>query len=123
MSSIQIDNDPTSLTFNDIKIVNGDLVLISGVDEVTQEILCSLRTFLGEWFLDNSIGVPWFQQVFVKNVEKSVVDALIINTICSVPGVQTLLSYTSTINTSTRAMTISFKAQSTSGIVNYSGSV
>jgi len=47
----------------------GSAALVSGrTSESTREAIaqaarCRLRTFLGEWFLDSSIGVPWFEQV------------------------------------------------------------
>ena len=32
-----------------------------------QRIDCRLRTFLGEFWLDQSIGIPYFQEILKKN--------------------------------------------------------
>lgn len=123
MSTIALDLDPLSANYGDILIASGQLSLISGVDEITQNVLQNLRTFLTEWFLDTTVGVPWFQQILVKNPERSKVDAVLINAILSTPGIQGLLAYSSTVDEKTRSLSVAFKAQSTQGIVNYAGLV
>lgn len=123
MSDIGLILDPIDLDFGDVEIVNGDLVLVTGVDEIQQNVLQNLKTFLGEWFLDNTIGVPYFQQILIKNPDQSKIDAIIQNTIADTPGIIQLLTYSSTIDTKNRSLSISFKALSTSGVVDYKGLV
>lgn len=123
MSDIKIENNIGSLNFGDVVIENGDLVLVEGLQEITQNVLQNLRTFFNEWFLDTTIGVPYFQQILVKNPDQGKVDALLIQAILSTPGIIQLLQYSSTIDTGARKLTVSFKALSTSGIVDYRGLV
>lgn len=40
----------------DLAIEGGDLAIVSGADELVQHIGIRLRTILGEWFQDPSIG-------------------------------------------------------------------
>lgn len=128
MADISLDLRPQSSTYKDLLVVNNDLILTSdanpaGTNNVQQDILQRLSFFLGEWFLDNTIGLPWFQQILVKNPDISKIDALFVNTILGTPGVVNLASYSFTPNFAQRTLKIAFSAVTTSGTVNYSGSI
>ena len=45
----------------DLEITNNDLSLTYGVDSRRQHLEIRLRTFLSEWFLDTTVGVPYVQ--------------------------------------------------------------
>lgn len=121
MTDIALDLDQTSLTYRDVIVENGDLQLVGGGPAIIQHILQRLGIFLGEWFLDNTIGVPYFQQVLVKNPNQAIIDAIFINQILNVPGVTQVTKYSFTANAATRQLTTNFTAQTTTGIVNYAG--
>ena len=124
MSDILIDQNPTSSTFNDLVIQNGDLVITpTQLDAVQQHILQRLRIFLGEWFLDNTIGLPYFQQILVKNPNQAVIDGLLQNQIATTPGVVQLSSFSANVNFTTRVLSVSFSALTTTGTVSYNGLV
>lgn len=117
-----------NINTNDLLIVDNDLVLTTDVDPngtnpILQDILQRMRLFLGEWFLDNSVGVPYFQQIFVKNPDMSKVEAIFIEIILSTNGVDSLIDYTFTSNNQLRQFEVSFSAQTTKGIVDYSGTL
>lgn len=120
---VALDLSPASLNFNDLLVQANDLVLVSGAAEILQHVLQNLRTFLGEWFLDNTVGIPYFQQILVKNPNLGDVDALIQKAINRTPGVTALSKYSSDLNTATRQLFVTFQAQTTSGTVNYTGLV
>lgn len=121
MTDIALDLDPVSLTYRDVQIVSGDLVLVGGGPAILQHILQRLGIFLGEWFLDNTIGVPYFQQVLVKNPNQAIIDAIFLTQILNVPGVTQVTKYAFRANAETRQLNITFTAQTTTGIVNYAG--
>jgi hypothetical protein len=128
MVDLSLDLNPVSPTYKDLKVVNGDLVLTSdadasGTDPVQQNILQRLGMCLGEWFLDNTQGVPWFQQILVKNPNQASIDAIVRNTILGTPGVTQLLSYSLVPDFRNRIAKISFVARKTSGTVSYSGTI
>lgn len=111
------------LNFGDIVIANGDLVLTSdanpaGTNPVLQNILQNLRMFQGEWFMDTSQGLPWFDMT-AKGSEQATVDALIQGAILGTPGVRQLTQYTSTANRAGRMLSVTFSAVTTSGVVDY----
>ena len=127
MSDLSIVANPLSSNYRDLLIVNGDLVLTSdadpaGTNNVLQNILQRLRFFLGEWFLDNTQGTPWFQQILIKGPTKAVVDGIIQQRIAGTPGVLSITKYSSTFNSGNRIISVSFSALTTSGMVSYSGS-
>jgi hypothetical protein len=48
---------------NDLVIENGDFVFARGIDAVAQSCRIALQMFEGEWFLDQSVGIPYWQQI------------------------------------------------------------
>lgn len=96
----------------DLDIVNNQLVIVRGADEVRQRIIQRLRTIQGEWFLDRRVGVPYFGNIFVKQVVPSNVNAIIQTTIIETPGVFELISYEADLS-SARVLTIAFSARVT----------
>lgn len=96
-----------------VTFVNNDLVFVEGSEEVAQLILERLRTFLGEWFLDVTIGVPYFEEVLVKN--PTAAESVLKREIILTPGVLELLEFTFTVDKSTRKATLNFKVISTDG--------
>jgi hypothetical protein len=128
MVDLSLDLNPVSPTYKDLLVVAGDAVLTSdanpaGTNPIQQNILQRIAFCLGEWYLDNTQGLPWFQQMLVKNPRQAAFDAVIQNTILGTPGVTQLLSYSATPNFLNRTASISFRAMTTAGIVSYSGTV
>lgn len=87
MIDIQLNNEW------DLNLVNGDLVLLRGADEVCQHIKQRLLTFLGEWFLDLGIGLPWLQQILEKPADLQTVEAILQKAIRESPGVLELQAF------------------------------
>ncbi|MEW5803904.1 MAG: hypothetical protein AB1847_17555 [bacterium] len=106
-------------TEGDILIQKGDLVLISGIDAIRQHLSQKIKTFYGEWFLHMAIGVPYFQQVFVKNPNLQVIDSIFKREIINTPGIVQLLEFNLNINSSTRVLNLVFKARTDEGIIDF----
>jgi len=120
MSDIKMDLDTASPTYGDILVdANGTVVLTVGLEAIRQNLLQRLRVFRGEWFLDNTIGLPYFQQILVKNPDQAKIDALLINQILSTPGVIQLVSFSSIANFTNRTLQIAFEVITTSGRIVY----
>lgn len=99
--------------------LTNDLVFVNGVTSVTQtqsEIVAqrlkiTLYTFLGEWFLDTTIGVPYFQQIFGKVRSKAAIDVIFQNVISADAGVVEIREFTSSMSTGDRGYTMTFKVR------------
>ena len=61
----------------DVAIENNRLVWTShnSDEEISQRLVQNLKFFLGEWFLDQTEGLPYFQAVFVKGTPPDIIEA------------------------------------------------
>ena len=110
-----LDNDPLSPTYGDL-IYDNSSVTVTGSQAggVAQKLTIKLRTFLGEWFLNTSTGVPYYQQIFGKVRSKATIDSIFIEKIVEEPDVVELVEFTSEI-LNDRTYTISFRVRTTLG--------
>jgi len=123
MADLSLNYDPDLLgtpAYGDLKMVNGDLVLTNdvdqnGTDSTLQSVCQRLRLYLGEWFMNTSAGVPWYQQILVKNANPSHIDGLLRDCILGTPGVVALLAYSSTANHAQRSFHVTFTIQTAAG--------
>jgi hypothetical protein len=105
----------------DISVVNSDLVLTEGQEAIEQNLRQRLQTFFKEWFLDNRIGIPYFEQVLVKNPDPIVVDSIFKKEIIETPGIEELIEFNASLDKSLRELNLSFKARTIDGgVINFS---
>lgn len=128
MADLSLNLNPASMSYYDLVFSGGDLVLTSdanpsGTNNILQNILQRMRFFLGEWFLDLTQGLPYLQQILIKNPNQSNVDAIFLNCIAGTPGVMQIQSYSFSLNRALRVLSVSFSCVTTQGIVNYTGSI
>ena len=99
---------------HDLVLVDGNVPLYPGVD---QRIDCVLRTFLGEWWLDRTQGLPYFAEMLKKNPDLSVVRQAFAAVILSVPGVRKIIKLETKFTASTRTLSVNFEVQGTDATV------
>lgn len=78
---------------------------LNAPDGVAQAIKTRLLLFRGEWFLDVTDGTPWTTQVLDKYTQDQY-DAAIQDRILGTPGVVQITSYSSSVNTAARTLTV-----------------
>jgi len=93
----------------DVDIDNYDFQLVSGIDEVVQQVKIRLLFFKGEWFLNTAQGLPFYDDILVKNPNIPNIDNIIKAEIVNTPNVNELLSYESEYNNTNRSLSISFE--------------
>ena len=72
MISLALDKD------HDIFInSNGNLDLITGIEALSQKCEQRILLFLGEWFLDVTRGLPYFQNILGYGKDKAIVTNII----------------------------------------------
>lgn len=96
-------------------IIGRGTTRISGAAQVAQLVKCRLLTIFGEWKLDNSLGLPWFEAIFTKQVRPSDIEAAIANIIRGTAGVQQLITIDIDADYRARSLGISFTALSDYG--------
>lgn len=70
----------------DLSLIEGDFPAIVGVEGVASDLGSRLQTFLGEYFLDLSIGLPYFTEIFGKPTNARL-EAIFREEILKTPGV------------------------------------
>jgi hypothetical protein len=103
----------------DLEVGATDLSMVTGADGVRQHLAQRLKTFAGEWFLDRRIGVPYLQQVMVKNPDPVVLDSAFKAEIIATPGIEELMAFELAMDAAARQLQLSFVAQSIEGPIIY----
>lgn len=81
---------------------------------VGQRLKIRLLTFMGEWFLDTTYGVPYWQRLLgIKQTSKSAIDLIFQQQILSEPGVKEIVSFDSTFQN--RQYSLSFRVKVVTG--------
>lgn len=101
----------------DLVIQNGDLVLIDHAERVAQQVLITLREWLGEWFLDTRDGVPYLEYILVKNPNENHIRQILTEKISSVEGVSSVKSMTLAMNNFSRTLAVEYEAETIYGLV------
>lgn len=92
----------------DMRVVDGDFVLIDGFEEIRQEVATSLQLYEGEARLDQAAGIP--RIIFEPGLSDAERGQLVAQVILDVPGIVRVAQPTITIEKATRAMTIAYEA-------------
>lgn len=88
---------------------------INGADKVAQQIKITLLAFFGEWFLDVTFGVPYLEEILVKNPRIATVETILRAHINAVPHVIRLETFILDWNRQTRTLSLNFVAQTDYG--------
>lgn len=94
----------------DALLVDGDLTprgrLVAGDDAVLQRVRLRLGLFVGEWVLDQTVGLPWLEWMSTKSANRvQEVGAVLQATIETTPGVRRVLDWSGTYDPATRTAT------------------
>lgn len=111
MANLKLDSN------HDIIIGRGT-TRVSGAEQVAQLCKCRLLALLGEWKLDPTIGIPWYDAIFSKQVRPSDIQATVANIIRSTNGVQQLIQISIDADYRERELNISFTAISDYGDIS-----
>lgn len=102
----------------DIAITNGRLSITQDPDIATAIKLGNrLQLFLGEWFLDTRIGVPYYQLVYVKNPNLTTVAQLFRRVILQTPRCIEVLEANLDFISNLRELIAMFKVRTESGAI------
>lgn len=91
------------------------LQLIRGGEAVAQRIKVRFKFFLGEWFLDQRQGVPFYQMVFVKRPDMTAISNMFRQVLVTTSGVQSISFFQLDLDKKARALTATFEVKLTDG--------
>lgn len=106
-----------SAATHDLVIIDGDLLLIDNAERVAQQIKIQLKSFLGEWFLDTTYGMPYWERILVKNPNQSQIRNIFRQKILAVDDVTAVTSLSLAIDKRERALTVNYEAATAYGLV------
>ena len=98
-------------TTHDLDVTAGKLTLLDGVDYVAQACEVRLKFFLGEWFLDQRLGVPWFQKILGQKPRLNAVSEILQSAALTTPGLDAITEWELDYTGASRSLSISFKGQ------------
>ncbi len=106
---------------NDIVWVNGPLRKSETTQPLTQvvsqRLSIRLHSYLGEWFMDTTYGVPYWQRILGFKNKKETIDLIFQEQILAEAGVKEIVSFSSTFNNAQRHYSATFQVRVTSGEV------
>jgi len=95
---------------------NGDLTLVDGTDRIVQQARIRLRTFRGEYFADERVGMPYYERILgVKPLRQSVVIAALREALLGIPGMRDVYDIVFAYEPTSRTARVTFRAVSDSG--------
>jgi hypothetical protein len=115
MNIVDIKLDPIT---HDLFLQDGDLVLIYGLDLVTQNLKIRLWVLFGEWFLDYTQGIRFLQDIMTKKPDESSVAAQIKSCILDTDNVTKLTSFSITTNPAVRTALVTFSVETIYGTIS-----
>lgn len=102
---------------HDLVINENDFLVIDDAERVAQQIKIQLLTFLGEWFLDVTHGMPYLDYVLVKNPNIELIRQIFREAILSVDDVKDVNSIEIDYDARQRVMKLEYEAETAYGLV------
>jgi hypothetical protein len=99
---------------HDLRLVDGMIPLVEGLDAIRQDLVVSLRWFYGEWFLDRRAGLPWFEEILGHKAGVEIVERILRRAILQRPGITSIDTLVVSINAE-RERLVSFRARTVEG--------
>ena len=98
---------------NDLAVENFQLKLTSNYSEwLAQRLENKLKFFLGEWFANIELGVPYYQSILKKQADINSVTSIFLNVIKKDKGVQKVISFNAEYDNSLRKYALTFSVLS-----------
>lgn len=85
---------------------DGSLAVVTEAEAVGQHVRQRLKAFAGEWFLDVTAGVPWIRDIFAKQYNPALAEAVVKNEILNTDGVTAINSFSVRFDRNTRGVII-----------------
>jgi len=101
---------------NNLSLINRDFSFTENNSSfLAQKLKIRLSFFLGEWYLNVLKGIPYFEEILIKNPDLNYIEDLLKTEIITTPGVDTLESFNLTYENSTRELLIEFSVKTLEG--------
>jgi hypothetical protein len=102
-------------TDGDIDVSGMELHLVEDGEAIEQHAEFRLRFVKGEYFLDETLGTPYFQEILIKNPDLVAVRSILRRVVAETPGVVSVDVFELTVDTATRIASVYWEATADSG--------
>jgi hypothetical protein len=102
---------------SDLIVQDGDLMIVDNAERVAQQVLITLREWLGEWFLKTSDGIPYLEYILVKNPNEAHIRQILTQAIESVEGVRDVTELDFTFNHVLRTLAVAYEIDTDYGLI------
>jgi hypothetical protein len=99
---------------------NGEVVLVSGAEEVAQKVRLRLSINKGEYFLDPDLGISYREVILVHSPNQALISAEVQREILKTQGVNRILEYSQEVIQATRQLQITFSVDTIFGPISTS---
>jgi len=107
----------------DLEILNNNLRMTTNTSQwLSCKLEARLKTFFGEWFINSTIGVPYFEQILKKQVDINNVTTILSDYIKNTRGVKELITFDVDYDNISRHYKYTFEVTSNDGTTVSGGS-
>lgn len=92
----------------DLEVVDFDIPLVNDINQIAQNLAIRLRFFLGEWYLDITAGIPYYQYFFIKAPNQIQIESFLKEEISTTRGITEITAFSSSFGTSERSYNVIF---------------
>lgn len=103
----------------DLAIESNDFLFVEDEEQIRQFLKIKLKTFFGECAFNTDKGVKYFEEIFIKEPNKSTVDGIIKGTIIDTDGVLEIIEYSSEISRENREVSIDTNIRTVFGDITF----
>lgn len=101
----------------DIDLTGDTMRLVDGDDAIRQQLTIRYQFVKGEWQNDTRVGIPYFEDVWIKNPDFNIIRGLFRQATVTCPGIDTIRTLGINVDGKTRRATISLVALKKDGAV------
>lgn len=83
---------------------------VTGPDAVLQRVKVRFRFFLGEWFLDQKLGIPYYRDILIKNPDILLISSIFQRVLLTTPGVDRVATFKAQLLPAERKLLCDFVA-------------
>lgn len=106
-----------NMATGDLVLRDGDVLLIDNAERVAQQILITLRFWLGEWFLDTKDGIPYLEYVLVKSPNLLHIRQIFTEAMEKVDGVKRVEKMNLVFDVKNRSLHVEYEVSTDYGLI------
>ena len=96
---------------HDLVFVNNDLALTDAKQGTIQKIKQKLKFIKGEYFLNEDLGIPYYENILVKNPDLALIESIYIRALQEIEEITEIESFNLNFDPQTRNLSVNFEVR------------